>query len=443
MKEQAYNKIKSKTKTQELNKKAISTSPRKQDSMTSLRGRLDNNPIITTTTTQSKSLFLPSPPKSFSQPEGELLKKKGKETITLTADEKESTERDSDDDTIHLIGSMVKFSKKKKLKKFDFVTEGGDYVRLTEEQISKQKKIEDDAKAEAAKLKWKEEEKNWLIFSNLLWFQRPITLKVYREDDANEVIPNFKAGVLHLSEWRKIIKACPNRTNKPLGEQDPMNRLNDLARKKRKHADDIHEFFKANKRLKSLVQYEDHPAGTVLNEPVLGMIMFNSFKRQDFVTIEYFRDFSNAILCSGSETEEGLCRELQSSLADNSKLDVVYLLNKSLYDVSLLEGSQVMGVNFGEPLEDVVYLPSSGLVASADGTSGWRLLHSIESHNKTVTKLCVAKTRKESGEFGNQFRIMGVSLDRYLKVFESTRVVGTSSGILYASRRKSEGSIVE
>ncbi|GKD90323.1 hypothetical protein Tco_1365830 [Tanacetum coccineum] len=296
MKEQAYNKIKSKTKTQELNKKAISTSPRKQDSMTSLRGRLDNNPIITTTTTQSKSLFLPSPPKSFSQPEGELLKKKGKETITLTADEKESTERDSDDDTIHLIGSMVKFSKKKKLKKFDFVTEGGDYVRLTEEQISKQKKIEDDAKAEAAKLKWKEEEKNWLIFSNLLWFQRPITLKVYREDDANEVIPNFKAGVLHLSEWRKIIKVCPNRTDKPLGEQDPMNRLNDLARKKRKHADNIHEFFKANKRLKSLVQYEDHPAGTVLNKLVLGMIMFNSFKRQDFVTIEYFRDFSNAML---------------------------------------------------------------------------------------------------------------------------------------------------
>ncbi|GKF30390.1 hypothetical protein Tco_0100188 [Tanacetum coccineum] len=29
-------------------------------------------------------------------------------------------------------------------------------------------------------------------------------------------------------------------------------------------------FFKANKRLKSSVQYEDHPAGTVLNEPVLG-----------------------------------------------------------------------------------------------------------------------------------------------------------------------------
>ncbi|GJY82288.1 hypothetical protein Tco_0495664 [Tanacetum coccineum] len=39
--------------------------------------------------------------------------------------------------------------------------------------------------------------------------------------------------------------------------------------KKRKHADDIHDYFKANKRLKSSVQYEDHLPGTVLNEPVL------------------------------------------------------------------------------------------------------------------------------------------------------------------------------
>ncbi|GJS24699.1 hypothetical protein Tco_0453331 [Tanacetum coccineum] len=56
----------------------------------------------------------------------------------------------------------------------------------------------------------------------------------------------------------------------PLSEQDPLNKLNDLANKKRKHADDIHDYFKANKRLKSSIQYEDHPAGTVLNEHVLG-----------------------------------------------------------------------------------------------------------------------------------------------------------------------------
>ncbi|GJW51187.1 hypothetical protein Tco_0092538 [Tanacetum coccineum] len=59
--------------------------------------------------------------------------------------------------------------------------------------------------------------------------------------------------------------------DRPLSEQDHLDRLNDLANKKRKHADDIHDFFRANKRLKSSVQYEDHPVGTVLNEPVLGL----------------------------------------------------------------------------------------------------------------------------------------------------------------------------
>ncbi|GJU59991.1 hypothetical protein Tco_1064969 [Tanacetum coccineum] len=48
--------------------------------------------------------------------------------------------------------------------------------------------------------------------------------------------------------------------DRPLSEQDPLDRLNDLENKKRKHADDIHDFFRANKRLKSSVQYEDHPA---------------------------------------------------------------------------------------------------------------------------------------------------------------------------------------
>nr|GFD20865.1 hypothetical protein [Tanacetum cinerariifolium] len=49
----------------------------------------------------------------------------------------------------------------------------------------------------------------------------------------------------------------------PLSMQDPLDKLNDLAKKKRKHADDIHDYFKANKMLNSSVQYEDH-------SPVLG-----------------------------------------------------------------------------------------------------------------------------------------------------------------------------
>ncbi|GJW68737.1 hypothetical protein Tco_0123161 [Tanacetum coccineum] len=133
---------------------------------------------------------------------------------------------------------------------------------------------------------------------DILTRKGPITLKVYREDDTHEINPEFKASDLHLGEWREVVKACPNKKGKgwmsiykqiqeridylrtteaelgidldrPLSEQDPLDRLNDLANKKRKHANDIHDFFRANKRLKSSVQYEDHPAGNVLNEPVL------------------------------------------------------------------------------------------------------------------------------------------------------------------------------
>ncbi|GJY77395.1 hypothetical protein Tco_0482511 [Tanacetum coccineum] len=152
---------------------------------------------------------------------------------------------------------MVESSKKKELKKFEFVTESGEHVHLTKEQISAQKKIEEEAKAKAAKREGeirKEElidllgpevvnkyyndklkydrycdkmlnrrEKSRITNYDILTRKGLITLKVYKEDDTSKIIPEFKASDLHL----------------------------------------------ANKRLKSSVQYEDHPAGTVLNEPII------------------------------------------------------------------------------------------------------------------------------------------------------------------------------
>ncbi|GKA50349.1 hypothetical protein Tco_0743422 [Tanacetum coccineum] len=82
---------------------------------------------------------------------------------------------------------------------------------------------------------------------------------------------------------------------------DRRDKLNDLTNKKRKHADDIHDYFKANKRLKSSVQYGDHLAGTMLNKHVLGMIMFNSYHRQNFITIEDLKDFLNTMLYTVQE----------------------------------------------------------------------------------------------------------------------------------------------
>ncbi|GKB94257.1 hypothetical protein Tco_0980394 [Tanacetum coccineum] len=84
---------------------------------------------------------------------GEHIKKdKGKKAMSLKEAEKESTNSGSnDDDKTHMTGSMVESSTTKKLKKFDFITEDGKHIHLTEEQINQQKKIEEEAKAEAAK----------------------------------------------------------------------------------------------------------------------------------------------------------------------------------------------------------------------------------------------------------------------------------------------------
>ncbi|GJX44666.1 hypothetical protein Tco_0261342 [Tanacetum coccineum] len=205
-------------------------------------------PIITTTTTQMQSPPQ-NPQKGSSQPKGEHIKKdKGKKAMSSKDAEEVSTESDSDDETTHVPGSMVESSKKKDLKKFDFVTKDGEHVHLTEEQISAQKKIEEEAKAEAARREgeMRKEElidllgpevvnkyyndklqydrycdkmlnrraKSRITNCDILTRKGPITLKVYREDDTSEIIPEFKASDLHLGEWREVIKACPNKKGK-------------------------------------------------------------------------------------------------------------------------------------------------------------------------------------------------------------------------------------
>ncbi|GJS17706.1 hypothetical protein Tco_0412178 [Tanacetum coccineum] len=238
-------------------------------------------------------------------------KKQGKKAMSSEEVEKESTNSGSnDDDETHVTGFMVESSTTKKLKKFDFITEDGKHIHLTEEQINQQKKIEEEAKAEAAKHEGEYDRycdkmlnrraESRFVNCDVLTKKGPITLKVYREDGTSEVIPNFKASDLHLGKWREVVKACPNRTGKgwktiysqiqtrmdylhttevelginldiPLSEQDPLDKLNDLENKKRIHADDIHDYFKTNKRLKLPVQNEDHLPGTMLNGPILGL----------------------------------------------------------------------------------------------------------------------------------------------------------------------------
>nr|GEZ23982.1 hypothetical protein [Tanacetum cinerariifolium] len=157
-------------------------------------------PIITTTITRLQSPFLLSPRKSSSQPEGELIKKdKSKEAMSSKDTGEEGAKSDFDDDTINLTGFIVESSKKKKMKKFDFVTKGCEHVHLTKEQIKEQKRIEKSVKADAAKQEVKARKEEWVDPLGVD-VESLITLKVYREDGTDKVISNFKASDLHLGE---------------------------------------------------------------------------------------------------------------------------------------------------------------------------------------------------------------------------------------------------
>ncbi|XP_057460871.1 protein SLOW WALKER 1 [Actinidia eriantha] len=145
-----------------------------------------------------------------------------------------------------------------------------------------------------------------------------------------------------------------------------------------------------------------------------------------------------------------------------------------LWDVRVSSGGSMMEVNHGKPVEDVIFLPSGGLIATAGGDSvkiwdvigGGKLLYSMESHNKTVTALCVGKIGKESGDEAQQNRILSVSIDGYMKVLDYakfkithsmrfpspllsvgfspdclTRIIGTSNGKIYAGKRKTKENV--
>ncbi|GJU75183.1 hypothetical protein Tco_1272253 [Tanacetum coccineum] len=205
--------------------------------------------VITTTTSQMQSPSFQPPPKSSSQPKGKHIKEdKGKKALSSEEAEKESTKSGSDDETKYMPSSMVKSSKKKELKKFNFVTESREHVHLTKEQISAQKEIEEEAKAKAARREGEIRKEELIDLLGLevvnkyyndklqcdkycdkmlnrraasritncdvLTRKGPITLKVYREDGTSEIIPNFKASDLHLGEWREVMESCPKRTGK-------------------------------------------------------------------------------------------------------------------------------------------------------------------------------------------------------------------------------------
>lgn len=58
---------------------------------------------------------------------------------------------------------------------------------------------------------------------------------------------------------------------------------------------------------------------------------------------------------------------------------------------------------------------------------GGKFLCTMESHNKTVTSPCVGKIGKDSGEEAQQYQILSVAFDGYMKVFEYAKFKITHS----------------
>ncbi|WJZ90244.1 hypothetical protein VitviT2T_009403 [Vitis vinifera] len=145
-----------------------------------------------------------------------------------------------------------------------------------------------------------------------------------------------------------------------------------------------------------------------------------------------------------------------------------------VWDVRVSNSDAAMKINHGKPVEDVIFLPSGGLIATAGGNcvkiwdviGGGKLLYSMENHNKTVTSICVGKIGRDGGEGSEQYRVLSVGLDGYMKVFDyskfkithsmrfpapllsigfspdcATRAIGTSNGVIYAGKRKVKGEV--
>nr|GEW52737.1 uncharacterized mitochondrial protein AtMg00810-like [Tanacetum cinerariifolium] len=226
---------------------------------------------------ETKETLVPKPPSPSSLPtELKELSSKFKELTEEVKGLKKHVHKLE----IELLGDLKDIPPK--LEEFTKTATKGDHIHLTEEQIKAQKKIEESTKAEVAKheVEVRKEElvdllgldvmskyykaklqydsycdkmlnrraKSRITNCDVLTRKGLIKLKVYREDGTTDVIPNFKASDLHIEidYLRKTKAKLGIDLDKPLSEQDPLEKMNDLVNKKRKHADDVHDYFRAN-----------------------------------------------------------------------------------------------------------------------------------------------------------------------------------------------------
>ncbi|GJX54972.1 hypothetical protein Tco_0284869 [Tanacetum coccineum] len=139
---------------------------------------------------------------------------------------------------------------------------------MAQGEIENQKGIEHAVKADAAKFEIKKGKQDLIDLVGL-----EVVEKMYR-DKVN--YDNYCLKMLNREAHGKItIMMCFQ------VERDPIIKLNLLSKKKRKNVDDLLDYFMSTKRYKKSVKFGDLQAGTLLNEPCLRMILFNSRQRID------------------------------------------------------------------------------------------------------------------------------------------------------------------
>ncbi|GJS91786.1 hypothetical protein Tco_0774422 [Tanacetum coccineum] len=224
------------------------------------KANLNKQPILTTTQTttvippiipttlQLQSPFLSSSSKSSPQPEGELIKKdQGKKVISSKDVEEEGTKSDSDD--ANLTGSKrIEESVKADLAKQEVELGKDELVDLLGIDVVTgfyKAKLQYDKYCDK-RLNRKGQSK--ITNYDVLTTKGPITLKA---------CPNKKgAGWSTIYGKIKTRKDYLHKTEAeleinfsiPFSEQDSLDKLNDHARKKRKHDDDIHDYFRSTKK---------------------------------------------------------------------------------------------------------------------------------------------------------------------------------------------------
>ncbi|KAL7126537.1 hypothetical protein ABFS83_14G194800 [Erythranthe nasuta] len=224
-------------------------------------------------------------------------------------------------------------------------------------------------------------------------------------------------------------------------------------------------------KIKDLRRLKGHAAAARLVRYPRASDKFHLFSGGDDSVVKYWDIAEEKCLFSLFGHKDYVRCGDASPVSDEMFVSGSYDHKIKLWDVRVSNAGSVMELNHEKPVESVIYLPSGGLIATAGGNfikiwdviGGGRLLYSMESHNKTVTALCMGRVLRGNGDDAEQNRIMSVSLDGYMKVFDyskfkithsmkfpeplmsvafspdcSTRVIGTAKGTMYIARRKSK-----